>query len=154
MTQSASKSIDDTQSPAQVEVKVVTDIGALNYVWPIIEPKIKKGLRHGQGDAITAGALYEAVIGGEMQLWVMSKGEEILAGAFIAVVRHPAGKKVHVQMVAGKDLDKWGEKISDCLIQYMDEVGAICVETSARFGLEKMLQGLGWKRKSVVMELR
>lgn len=129
------------------------------YIWPHVVPMIERGLRHGQGDATTSDMLRHRVTSGQMLMWAFHRGgdirvENILGVIILSVHQHATGKKLFVEMLAGRDYKAWQDELTQLLLDFRDIVGATCIEASCRKGLIKPLSELGWRQKSVIMELR
>jgi len=122
-------------------------------IWPTLEPMIKRGLAHGQGDGTTSDHMKWAVQRGASLLWVVKRGEEFIAGVVLAVREQDTGRKLWVDMLAGIDADEWGDQLMDLLRDYKSITGCRCIEASCRSGLARKLQRRGWRKKAVVMEL-
>lgn len=126
----------------------------IDDVWPVILPMIESGLSHGQGEDTTAEILKESVKSGDMHLWVIHKGYEVLAGVILSVKNQATGVKVFVEMLAGNDMKLWADELQSLLIDFKDLVGANYIEASCRHGLAKFLGDRGWNKKAIIMELR
>lgn len=123
-------------------------------VWQELRPMIERALARGQGDGTSWEHMLVAILMQKMSLWVIHEGEDIVACVVLSVSDYPKGKKVHIQLTAGKDLDRWIEQIEGLLRDYRDLVGAIAIEASCRKGLARRLSRRGWGRKAVIMELQ
>lgn len=126
---------------------------AVQYVWPQVEPMIQRGLRHGQGDGTTSDALRHKVLVGDMVMWAFHRGVDIIAVVIFSVNQHATGKKLFVEMLAGREHKLWQHELMQLLLDYRDITGSMCIETSCRKGMAKKLSELGWREKSVIMEL-
>lgn len=126
---------------------------SVNTVWASLEPMIKKGLSHGQGDGSSGEPLKQAVINGESMMWVVHEGEHIKAGIVLSVLDGETGKSVFIELLAGNRMHEWVDEVEELLQRYRDYVGAKCIEASCRPGLAKRLMERGWKRKAIVVEL-
>lgn len=115
---------------------------------------IERALSHGEGDSTTSAHLLAAVLTGDLQLWVVHDGPEIVAGLVVAVYIHPGKRTVWVELCAGRDLDRWIADIERLLRDFRDIVGADTVEASCRPGLAHRLGKRGWSRKAIRLELR
>lgn len=153
MTLSASRSIDVTQGPQNIEVSRVPPEAAA-AVWSTQTKAISKAIRSGQGDSTTSEAMLADILRGRVTLWAAHRGEEILAVVVLSVTNHFTGKKVFVHLLAGQDMDEWAGDVQRLLLDCKELVGAMCIEASCRFGLGKRLRKLGWRKKAEIMELR
>ena len=60
--------------------------------WAQLAPQIRRSLTKGAGDTITERYLYEGVMSGALDLWVVHKGIEILGGMFLRIDDREPGK--------------------------------------------------------------
>lgn len=125
---------------------------SIDLVWNTLLPQIEKALSCGMGDGETKESLLEGVKDGSMFMIVAHEGDDIYAGGVLSVQEHPNKKTLFVELLAGKDLDKWIEESDDTLKRIKDEIKADCIEASCRPGLTKRLKN--WKTKATIMELR
>jgi len=117
-------------------------------------PHIERGLRHGEGDTITAEFIRLSLLAGEMQAWAISeKGcDGILAVLVFRILCDERGRRLYVVMLAGVRMAEWVEEVEQMLIDYKDIIGARCIRASCRVGLARILGKRGWTRQSVIME--
>lgn len=115
---------------------------------------IERALSHGQGDGTSWEHMLAAILMQKMTLWVIHEGDDIVACVVLSVNEHAKGKKVFVQLTAGRDLDRWIDQIEGLLRDYRDLVGAMTIEASCRKGLARRLSRRGWGKKAVIMELK
>ena len=122
-------------------------------VWTKLLPQIERALAHGDGDSTTPGHMLDAVLKGRMQLWAVHEGEEIIAGLIVSARTYTAKTTVVINLLAGRDMDGWADRIEQLLRDLRDLIGADTIEASCRAGLARRLGKRGWKRKAVIMEL-
>ena len=79
-------------------------------VWNTLLPQIEKGLQHGAGDCTTTDEMYRCVQNGDLEMWVIHEGSEVIATLLIKVKQYPAKKTLYVEMMAGKNLSSWVEE--------------------------------------------
>lgn len=151
MTQSALRQTVD--HPAGVEVSRVP-LESIEYVWNRVRRSIERALSHGCGDSITADQLLAKILSGDMTMWAVHEGPEILACVVLSVHTYPAKLTLVVELLAGRDMDRWAEKVEGLLRDCRDLIGADTIEASCRAGLAKRLVGRGWKSKAVIVELK
>jgi hypothetical protein len=128
----------------------------LRTVWPKLLPNIRVGLRKGAGDTLTEQMLWEGVHSGEMDLWVIHSGDEILAGLILQVHQRERGKALVVLMIAagtGKSMRHYLPEILPRLREYGEMIGAYTVESVSRPGAARLLSRFGCKPKAMIMEL-
>jgi hypothetical protein len=139
-------------SPQSPEFRSV-DRESLGIVWPIVEPMVRRALKHGQGDAGTAEGLLRKVYDGDLQMWAILIDGEITAAVILSVLQLDVCSKVWVHVIAGKRSDLWAADISKLLLDFKELTGAKCVEASCRPGAAKVMKSVGWRQKAVIMEL-
>jgi hypothetical protein len=126
-------------------------------VWMHLAPQIRSGLKKGAGDTLTEKWLYEGVMSGALDLWVVHKGQDILAGLFLLIENREPGKALVVlNTVAGSGhgFREFAEDMLPRLREYGQMIGAYTVESYSRPGAARILTRLGCKPKAVIMELR
>ena len=124
----------------------------LEAVWPVLEPMVKRGLSHGQGDAISPGYILNALIANDMLLWVYHEGEDIKAGMILEVSQFPQKRVVFVVLLIGRNMEEWVDEMESTLFTFQKLIDADCIEASCRDGLVKKLMERGWKRKATILE--
>lgn len=117
-----------------------------------LQSQVTKALSHGQADGTTEIEMRLAVKAGQMQMWAMHDDEQVYAAMVLSVTQHSTGRKIFVELLAGKNIDDWVADLEALLVDYKELVGAMCIESSCRVGLAKYLKGRGWKTKAVIME--
>lgn len=122
-------------------------------VWHELQPMIDRALTHGAGDCTTSAHLLAAVLVGQMSLWVVHEGPEIVAGLVVSVQTHPAKRTLFVELCAGRHLDLWADRIESLLKDCREITGVDTIEACCRVGLARRLAKRGWKRKAVLMQL-
>lgn len=128
----------------------------LPWIWPKLSPQIKKGLKRGAGDTLTEKGLYHGVACGELDLWLVHRDDDILAGLFLLIEERERGKALIVLDVVagtGRGFSHYAEDIVPRLREYGEMIGAYTVEGVCRLGTARLLSGLGCKPKAVIMEL-
>lgn len=129
-------------------------VDQVDIVWSALLPMIKSGLSKGQGDATTPEHIRAAIKRKDMLMWVVHQDEDIIACIILSVRTHESSiTKVFIHLLAGKDMDWWGDKMEQLLLDFKDLAGAKCIEASCRPGMAKYLHNRGWSKKAVIMEL-
>jgi len=145
-SETALKPVDEPLSVSDVPPHMA------GQVWPHVEPHVMRGLKHGQGDETTSHHMLAAVLQGHRSLWVIHKGTNILGCVVWKLNQYDTCKKIWVDIIAGKDMNEWYDMTTDLLLDYMDLVGAKCLEGSARPGMAKVMKKHGAKVKAIIME--
>ena len=126
---------------------------SIDAVWPQIAPMVRRGLKHGAGDSITEEQILHALYAGQMELWAIHNGEEIIAGLVLQIIQRSKGPALIVIFQAGRDFALWSERVNGLIRDYADLIGAYTVEAVCRKGAAKWLEDLGWKRKAITMAM-
>lgn len=125
-------------------------------VWLKLAPQIRRGLKKGAGDTLSERWLYEGVMSGALDLWVVHREDDILGGMFLSIVERERGKALVVlNTVAGSGhgLQAYAAEMLPRLREYAEMVGAYTIESVSRPGAARLLSRLGCKPKAVIMEL-
>lgn len=122
-------------------------------VWPTVLPYIARGLRHGEGDTLTADGIRADIEAGNMLLWAVHEGADILAAVILQVAQYPARRSLVVVMLAGRDMPRWVDQVEGLLRDYRDIIGADDISSVSRWGIAKQLKERGWQQRAVVMRL-
>lgn len=122
------------------------------FVWDQVQPMVRRGLRHGAGDTLTQDGLKKSILNGDMELWAVHDDDSITAIVVLQIVERERGLVLFVVLVAGRDFDNWSSHVNDLIAKYAEQIGAYSVEATARKGMAKWLEKLGWKRKAILME--
>jgi hypothetical protein len=126
----------------------------VDFVFAALDKQIQRALSRGQGDGTTPEHMKAAIIRGDMYMWAVVADQEIVACIVLSVRQTDTIKKLIIQLLAGRDSDWWGDELETLLQDFKDLVGATCIEACCRPGVVKKLHNRGWRKKSVVMELR
>lgn len=126
---------------------------AVLSVWLAIEPMMRKAIASGDGDSTTPERVLSQLLAGNLSLWVVHRGSEVVAGLVINVRQYPAKKSVIVEIAAGRELDAWADCVEKLLREFKALVGADTIEASCRPGLARRLGKRKWRQKAVIMEL-
>lgn len=114
--------------------------------------EVRKALESGQGDATNVADVAESITTGRSRVWVAHDEEGLWGVAVVTIPEYPAGRKVYVELLAGRDMDRWADEMETALQQCAALVDAMCIEGSCRPGLARRLRRRGWRTKAVIME--
>lgn len=127
-------------------------------VWLQLLPQIKHGLKRGAADTLTENGLYTGIAHGELILWVMCHGPEILAAFFLQIEVRPRGRALVVLNVVSGPSGKYPHQYNDEMLlrlrEYGDMIGVYTIESVSRLGAARRLMRHGCKPKAMIMELR
>jgi hypothetical protein len=133
-----------------VNISLVTP-DTLPQVWAALLPEIQEAMK-GMAGRIGEQAYYEAVRDGRMSMWVSHETNEVVAGGILSITEYPGEKVIFIELLAGRDLDRWLETVEPLLKQYKQQVGATTIEALCRPGLTRKLKG--WTVKAALMEFK
>src|SRR5690606_3881680 len=108
----------------------------------------------GAGDSTTEAHLRAEVRTGNMAMWAVHRGAEIVACVVRSVHRYPVKTTAVIELAAGRERGGWGGRIEGLLGQYRVCEGADTIEATCRDGMTRRLLRRGWRRKATVVELR
>ena len=149
---SESKSSPTKQGAESFEVsRVPPDL--VDAVFDRLGPIIRRGLMHGAGDASSEDHLRDSIKRGDMVMWAVHEDGDVLAAIVLSVQKFAAKTTVFVELAAGRDMERWVERIEGLLRDFRDLVGADTIEATCRDGMARRLKGR-WRRKATLMELR
>lgn len=126
---------------------------SLESVWLKVQPMVSRGLTRGAGDSLTGDDICRGVLSGDLEMWAVHDGPEIVSIVVLRIVRRARGLVVIVVLVAGRDFSAWGQRIQSLIQDYAGLIGAVGIEATARPGMAKWLSAMGWRRKAEIMEL-
>jgi hypothetical protein len=128
-------------------IRLITDPQSLASTWSELRPQIQKALSKGAGDSTTEEYLFQMVLSGMAQAWVVGEVDALL---LVSIHEHPNKKTVFVEICAGKDMDSWLPEVEEKLRDYRDIIGADTIEMCGRRGFTKLSN---WRVKAYLMEL-
>lgn len=122
-------------------------------VWERFLPLIERALSRGAGCTTPTHMLAE-ILTGDMQLWAVHEGEDVIAAVVVSVRKTSVKTSVCVELVAGRDLDRWIGKLEDLWREFRDLAGADTIQASCRGGIARRLKRRGWRVRAQLMELQ
>jgi hypothetical protein len=126
----------------KVEVARISAV-ELPIVWRTVEPLVSKALAHTEGE-VTSADLRDAILLGQMQLWLVTNSHDILAVATTEVIDYAQFASLRVVTLAGCGLEEWGGLLYKELEKFGLAQGVKRIEAVGRKGLIKALAGLGF----------
>jgi hypothetical protein len=124
----------------------------LDFVFSECLPMIERALKHGAGDSTTVKHIYQQCLSGNLTVWAVHIGGHIMAVVMLSIHEYPAKRSLFVELLAGRKMELWRDKVEELLRDFAKLVNADAIEASCRHGLAKKLMG-SWKPKAVLMEL-
>lgn len=150
--QQARSSGDPTAPPGSISVSRVARADA-DRVFRALHTELERGLRQVAGRPTSYAQLRDSVLSGEMIMWAVQDGPELLAAVILSVRKYSSYTALVVELAAGRELERWAELVEELLRDYRELVGAEVVEALCRGGMAKKLAAR-WKKRAVLMELR
>ncbi len=124
---------------------------AIDIAWPRIEHFVEDILKYSRGEH-TKQDVYDALIGKQMQLWVIGPYDGI---CITEVATFPQLTCVNVFGFAGISMERGLNLLKKVLIPWAQEQGATVIrDYSGRRGAVKQLIKDGWEEAYYVMELK
>jgi hypothetical protein len=124
---------------------------SIDDVWAEVEPMLKKGIQHGDGELDTKDIL-KMLIERSMQLWVLwdYDGDRIVMAGVTEIISYPRLKVCRAVVLGGERVSEW--------MTYIDEIerwakykGCDRMEAYGRRGLAKKMESIGYSNTYVVM---
>jgi hypothetical protein len=86
-------------------------------------------------------------------MWVALDGADVVGGIIWSVREVDTGRKIWVEFIFGRDIERWLDDLMDLGRDMKEIVGAYAIEGSCRRGLVRILERHGWQQKAVIMEM-
>lgn len=136
---------------SEQEHKISTvDAALVPYVWPRVEPILSRALVH-SNDRIDRKSQFDSLINGTDHLWVITKGDEIVATVILQIATYPTGIKMLLCLFcAGKDFALWGDDLHEKLVSFAAENNCTGMELTGRKGWTRLLRQWNWKTEYTV----
>lgn len=122
-------------------------------IWGKFRPLIERALSRGAG-CTTPEHMLAAILSGDMNLWAVHEGADIIALVVVSVRTTSTKKYVCVELVAGRDLDRWIGRLEGLWREFRDLTGADTIQASCRAGIARRLKRRGWRTRAQLMELQ
>ncbi len=127
-------------------MKTHFDIGTLEppqvvLLWPVLRPMLEAGAEGMDADSVTE-ALRD-VFGGRARIWVISDDSAILAAFLTAVILDKDGNDaVDVYGLGGRAMLKWGQALTERMVEYAQANGCKRVLFRGRKALQRAYHGI------------
>jgi hypothetical protein len=76
------------------------------YLWEKISSHIENMMPHSEGE-LAPEDFHEALISGEMQLWLAIEDKEVIASMVSQIINYPKKRILRIISIGGEDMDKW-----------------------------------------------
>lgn len=97
--------------------------------------------------------IYEDLLSGEMQLWLVKVEDKLKAAVVTMVEQHPRKSILRVMHVGGFDMKLWLDHLIDALTFAAKRAGCKNILADCRLGWAKKLPLRGWKEAARLYEL-
>lgn len=110
----------------------------LDLVWQLVSGMLQEAREHNRGE-FELEDVYMALRENQMQLWCVSKGEDILAAAVTELAYYARFASLRVVLLGGADHTKWQE-LWPSLEHFARLYGCRYIEALTRPGVERMFR--------------
>lgn len=118
----------------------------IDRFWPFAEPYIKRALDRAAGEFL-AEDLKHFCKDREVQLWLVSEGERIIAAITTEIVNYPRRKHCRIITLAGSKAPEWTGLLDIILSEWAKQQGCQALEAYVRKGYVPVLAEYGFKHK-------
>ena len=128
-----------------------TPVELLDDIWPSVEGYIDAALIHSIGEYISSD-IYDLIKSGDMQLWCVGNGEEIIAAYTTQFRSYPQRKILLVHTIGGTRFFKWGRLMEQELYRFARLQNCSHLEVYGRKGWSRLLgRQANFKQQYVVL---
>jgi hypothetical protein len=121
---------------------------AFGLVLSLLEPAIERS-----DGRLTVSDVRERVADGRMQLIVISDdaaGGDLIGALVTEFCKHPQGDALNIALLGGRELHRWIDRLLE-IERWAKSEGCRWIELSGRFGWERVLRGLDYRRTAVLL---
>ena len=105
----------------------------INVFWPKVKDLLKKSVKFTYG-RYTLDDIYDVLVSGEYQLWVVYNGDEFTAALATTITKYPQRKCVCIHFIGGTQLSKWKDKFLFNLRRFARDMKCDGIEATGRPG--------------------
>lgn len=106
-------------------------------VWPLAEKYVTDALAFGAG-CFEASDICDLCEKGSMQLWLGTKGDDVLAAVVTEITDYPRKRVVSVPFIGGRSMRSWFRKMLYEIEAWSKEMGCVAMQGGARRGWGKL----------------
>ncbi len=129
-------------------VNVGTD--KLSEFWPEVRGLLHSALEY-SGGRFSEKSILDCILTGEMQLWVVMDGIDIISVFVTNIMNYRTGLRVcDIILLSGNNMVKWLPDCTDRISEWASQIGCTKIQMMGRPGWEKALKN--WGKISVAME--
>ena len=122
---------------------------ALNAIWPHIEDLVVRALDEARGE-YTLVEIYESILQGKMQLWVVSEGVQLLSVFVTEIIDYSQHRVCMIVLAAGENLKALLEQLS-IVEAWAEELEADEVRVQGRRGWLRAMANQGYVEEYTVI---
>jgi len=105
----------------------------INVFWPKVKDLLKKSVKFTYG-RYTLDDIYDVLVSGEYQLWVVYEKDEFIAALATTITQYPQRKCVCIHFIGGTQLSKWKDKFLFNLRRFARDMKCDGIEATGRPG--------------------
>lgn len=106
-------------------------------IWPLVEKYVADSLEFAQGCFLPED-IKVFCERGAMQLWIATKGDNVLCACVSEIVNYPRKRVISVPFIGGKDMRSWFRKMLYTIEAWSKEMGCVGLQGGARRGWGKL----------------
>lgn len=106
-------------------------------VFPLVEKYVADALVFTHG-AFEPSDICDACERESMQLWIATRGDEVLAAVVSEVTNYPRKRIVGVPFIGGKDMGDWFPQMLETIEAWSKEMGCVGMQGGARRGWARL----------------
>jgi hypothetical protein len=106
-------------------------------VWPLVDKYVAEALVFTRG-AFVPSDICDACEREGMQLWIATRGDEVLAALVTEITDYPRKRIVGVPFIGGKEMRSWFRKALHTIEAWSKEMGCVGMQGGARRGWGKL----------------
>jgi len=124
----------------------------LNLAWPDAMPYIEKALV--LTPEYTVQDVWHLLKIGEITLWMFynEKKKRAFGAMTTQIVEQPQKRTLHIFLLSADNFEDVKPLFPE-FMEYARQIGAKDIECGGRFGLEKLLENMGFKKSYIVMSI-
>lgn len=123
----------------------------IERVWPLVEAWVAEALDHG-GANETPQRIREALLSGDMQLWLAWDGERAHGCCITELYDSRRGMTCGLVVVAGLDFKRW-RPLTATIKEWARGEGCARLEAAGRDGWQRYVRADGWRKLRTVIEM-
>lgn len=129
---------------------ILVEHGNIHLAWKDAKPYLERAIK--TQDEYSLENVYTELTTGSLTLWMFYNDEvgKPFGAMTTCMYSFPQKNTLLIHMMAADNFDDMAPLFAD-LVAYAKKIGAKSIECLGRFGLEKLLNDLGFKKISITM---